>query len=83
VRDAMQRRLDRMPKAMTIRRRTARNPQAEHSFRSIKASMGATHCLTRTLPDVKTAMSLQVSAHNLKPMMGLFGVRPLMRAMAA
>ncbi len=83
VRDAMQRRLDRMPKAMTIRRRTARNPQAEHKFGSIKTSRGATHCPTRTLPNVKTAMSLQGSAYNLKPMMALIGVRPLVQAMAA
>jgi transposase len=78
VLDAMQRRLDRMPKAMTIRRRTA-----EHPFGSIKAWMGATHFLTRTLPNVKTEMSLQVLAYNLKRMLTLFGVRPLIQAMAA
>jgi transposase len=78
VLDAMQRRLDRMPKAMTIRRRTA-----EHPFGSIKAWMGATHFLTRTLPNVKTEMSLQVLAYNLKRMLTLFGVRPLIHAMAA
>lgn len=76
--DAMQRRLDRMPKAMTIRRRTA-----EHPFGTIKAWMGATHFLTRTLPNVKAEMSLHVLAYNLKRMMALFGVRPMIRAMAA
>ena len=78
VLDAMQRRLERMPKAMTIRRRTA-----EHPFGTIKAWMGATHFLTKTLPKVKTEMSLQVLAYNLKRMMALFGVRPLIEAMAA
>ena len=78
VLDAMQRRLERMPKAMTIRRRTV-----EHPFGTIKAWMGATHFLTRTLPKVKTEMSLQVLAYNLKRMMALFGVAPLIEAMAA
>ncbi len=78
VLDAMQRRLERMPKAMTIRRRTA-----EHPFGTIKAWMGATHFLTRTLPKVKTEMSLQVLAYNLKRMMALFGVGPLIEAMVA
>jgi transposase len=78
VLDAMQRRLEHMPKAMTIRRRTA-----EHPFGTIKAWMGATHFLTKTLKNVKTEMSLQVLAYNLKRMMALFGVAPLIKAMAA
>ena len=78
VLDAMQRRLERMPKAMTIRRRTV-----EHPFGTIKAWMGATHFLTRTLPKVKTEMSLQVLAYNLKRMMALLGVGPLIEAIAA
>jgi hypothetical protein len=45
--------------------------------------MGATHFLTRTLPNVKTEMSLQVLAYNLKRVIALFGVSPLMRAIAA
>ena len=78
VLDAMQRRLERMPKAMTIRRRTV-----EHPFGTIKAWMGATHFLTKTLKNVKTEMSLQVLAYNLKRMMALLGVGPLIKAMAA
>jgi transposase len=78
VLDAMQRRLERMPKAMTIRRRTV-----EHPFGTIKAWMGATHFLTRTLAKVRTEMSLQVLAYNLKRMIALFGVAPLIEAMAA
>ena len=78
VLDAMQQRLEAMPKAMTVRRRTA-----EHPFGTIKAWMGATHFLTRTLARVRTEMSLQVLAYNLKRMMALFGIRSLIRAMAA
>lgn len=78
VLDAMQQRLEQMPKAMSVRRRTA-----EHPFGTIKAWMGATHFLTRTLPKVKTEMSLQVLAYNLKRMMALLGVGPLILAMAA
>ena len=78
VLDAMQLRLERMPKAMTIRRRTA-----EHPFGTIKAWMGATHFLTRTLRKVRTEMSLQILAYNLKRMIALFGVQPLIKAMTA
>jgi transposase len=78
VLDTMQQRLEQMPKAMTVRRRTV-----EHPFGTIKAWMGATHFLTRTLPKVKTEMSLQVLAYNLKRMIAIFGVGPLIRTMAA
>jgi len=77
VLDAMQARLERMPDAMKIRRRTA-----EHPFGTIKDWMGATHFLTKTLPKVKTEMSLQVLAYNLKRMINIFGVGPLIRAIA-
>ena len=76
VLDAMQQRLDRMPKAMTIRRRTV-----EHPFGTIKAWMGATHFLTRTMSKVKTEMSLNVLAYNLKRMISILGVEPLIKAM--
>ncbi len=78
VLDKMQARLDRMPDAMTIRRQTV-----EHPFATLKAWMGGTHFLTRTLEKVKTEMSLQVLAYNLKRMINIFGVRPLMKAIAA
>ena len=52
---AMQRRLDRTPEAMRVRRQTV-----EHPFGTLKAWMGATHFLTRTLPRVRTEMSLHV-----------------------
>jgi transposase-like protein len=78
VLDKMQARLDRMPEAMTIRRQTV-----EHPFGTLKAWMGAAHFLTRTLEKVKTEMSLQVPAYNMKRMINLFGVKPLMPAIAA
>src|SRR5271166_3915245 len=61
--DKMQARLDRLPEAMTIRRQTV-----EHTFGTLKAWMGATHFLTKTLKSVRTEMSLQVLAYNMKRM---------------
>ena len=78
VLDNMQARLDRMPDAMTIRRQTV-----EHTFGTLKAWMGATHFLTKTLKNVRTEMSLQVLAYNMKRMINMFGVKPLLRAIAA
>lgn len=43
--------------------------------------MGATHFLTRGLERVKTEMSLQILAYNLKRMMNLLGVTELMAAL--
>ena len=45
-----------------------RSPPAtvEHPFGTLKAWMGATHFLTRTLDKVRTEMSLHVLAYNLK-----------------
>lgn len=45
--------------------------------------MGDTHFQTKTLEKVKTEMSLQVLAYNMKPMINIFGVRPLMQAIAS
>jgi hypothetical protein len=78
VLDKMQARLERMPDAMTIRRQTV-----EHPFGTLKAWMGGTHFLTRTLEKVKTEMSLQVLAYNMKRMINIFGVKPLMKAIVA
>src|SRR5277367_104092 len=75
VLDRMQDRLDRMPDAMGVRRQTV-----EHPFGTLKAWMGATHFLTRTLDKVRTEMSLHVLAYNLKRMITIFGVGPLMAA---
>jgi transposase len=75
VLDRMQDRLDRMPEAMGVRRQTV-----EHPFGTLKAWMGATHFLTRTLDKVRTEMSLHVLAYNLKRMISMFGAGPLMAA---
>jgi hypothetical protein len=47
VLEVMQRRLDRTPEASRIRRQTV-----EHPFGTLKAWMGSTHFLTKTLPRV-------------------------------
>jgi hypothetical protein len=47
------------------------------------AWMGATHFLTKTLPKVRTEMSLHVLAYNLKRAMKIFGTRPLIQAIRA
>jgi transposase len=78
VLDAMQARLDRMPDAMGVRRQTV-----EHPFGTIKAWMGSTHFLTRTLKRVSTEMSLHVLAYNLKRVIGIIGVGPLLQAIRA
>ena len=67
-----------MPDAMGVRRQTV-----EHPFGTIKAWMGATHFLTRTLRRVSTEMSLHVLAYNLKRVMQVLGAKPLMAAMQA
>jgi len=75
VLDRMQDRLDRMPEAMGVRRQTV-----EHPFGTLKAWMGATHFLTRTLDKVRTEMSLHVLAYNMKRVIAIIGVGPLMAA---
>ncbi len=74
--DRMQERLERTPEASKLRRSTV-----EHTFGTLKAWMGATHFLTRTLPRVSTEMSLHVLAYNLKRTMQIFGVKALIGAM--
>ena len=76
VLEAMQVRLDHAPEMMRIRRQTV-----EHPFGTIKSWMGATHFLTRTLARVSTEMSLHVLAYNLKRVMQILGVGPLLEAM--
>jgi hypothetical protein len=78
VLDAMQERLDRQPDAMKLRRQTV-----EHPFATLKAWMGSTHFLTKRLPRVSTVMSLHVLAYNLKRVMQIVGIVPLMQAMRA
>jgi hypothetical protein len=68
VLEEMQVRLDHAPEMMRIRRQTV-----EHPFGTIKAWMGATHFLTRTIERVSTEMSLHVLAYNMKRVIKLFG----------
>jgi transposase len=70
--DATRARLDAMPEAMTIRRRTV-----EHPFGTLKSWMGHTHFLTKGLRKVSTEMSLCVLAYNLKRMISMLGVKQL------
>jgi transposase len=76
--DAVQRRLDEHPEKMRQRRETV-----EHPFGTIKARMGATHFLMKTLPRVASEMALHVLAYNLTRVINIMGARPLMAAMTA
>ncbi|MHA6721267.1 IS1182 family transposase [Sphingomonas sp. RS6] len=76
--EAMQARLDHMPNAMRVRRRTV-----EHVFGTIKDWMGRGHFKTRTLKNVATEMSLHVLAYNIKRAISLVGVPRLIAAMHA
>ena len=78
VAEAVQRRLDEKPEAMRVRRETA-----EHPFGTMKARMGATHFLMKTLPKVAAEMALHVLAYNLTRVMNILGIKPLMAAIAA
>ena len=78
VLDAMEERLARRPELMQVRRSTV-----EHVFGTIKSWMGATHFLTRGLNNVRTEISLQVLAYNLKREMKIIGIAPMMAAITA
>ena len=76
--EAVQKRLDENPQAMRMRRETV-----EHPFGTIKARMGATHFLMKTLPRVASEMALHVLAYNLTRVMNIMGVQPLLAAITA
>ena len=76
--DAMEERLARRPELMQVRRSTV-----EHVFGTIKNWMGATHFLTRGLSNVRTELALLVLAYNLKRVMAIVGIAPLMAAIRA
>jgi len=78
VLEAVQRRLDENPQAMRVRRETV-----EHPFGTMKARMGATHFLMKTLPRVASEMALHVLAYNLTRVMNIMGSRPLLAAIRA
>jgi len=76
--EAVERRLDKEPWSMSVRRSTV-----EHPFGTLESRMGHTHFLTRTLPRARTEMSLHILAYNLKRVMAIMGTKPLMAAMRA
>ena len=78
VLDDMQRRLDHTPQTSRMRRQTV-----EHPFGTLKAWMGSTHFLTKTLPRVRTEMSLHVLAYNFKRALSIFGTQLLVAFMRA
>ncbi len=67
-----------MPEVMLIRRQTV-----VHPFGVMRAWMGATHFLTRTLAKIRTEISLQVLAYNMKRMIQIVGVGALITAIQA
>jgi transposase len=75
VLEAVQKRLDENPQAMRRRRETV-----EHPFGTIKARMGATHFLMKTLPRVAAEMALHVLAYNLTRVMNIMGPGRLIAA---
>ncbi|HYW93087.1 MAG TPA: IS1182 family transposase [Gammaproteobacteria bacterium] len=78
VLERMQRRLMRRADAARTRRQTV-----EHPFGTLKAWMGATHFLTKRLPNVSTEMSLNVLAYNMKRVMNIVGTDRLIEALEA
>ena len=76
VLDKVQQRLDRMPDAMTVRKRTI-----EHVFGTLKHWMGWTHFLTRGMQNVATEMSLSVLAYNFKRLLSILGFERTKKAM--
>jgi transposase len=75
VLETMQKRLERTPHASRLRRQTV-----EHPFGTLKAWMGSTHFLTKTLPRVSTEMSLHVLAYNFKRLVRILGAQQVIQA---
>jgi len=78
VLEEVQQRLDAHREKMRQRRETV-----EHPFGTIKCWMGSTHFQMRTLKKVATEMALHVLAYNLKRVINIIGIRPLIAAMVA
>ena len=78
VLDTMEVNLENQPDAMLLRKQTV-----EHPFGTIKHWMGATHFQMRTLKHVSTEMSLHVLSYNMKRVMSILGVKPLIEAIQA
>jgi hypothetical protein len=76
--EAVQRQLDEPPEKMRQPRETV-----EHPFGTIKARMGATHFLTKTLPKVASKIALHVLVYNLTRMINIIGIQAHMAAIRA
>jgi transposase len=76
--EAAKLRLNNRPDMMTVRRTTV-----EHPFGTLKAWMGATHFLTKTLGRVSTEMSLHVLAYNFKRLVNIMGPIAIIEAISA
>ena len=76
--EAVEARLEKEPERMRTRRETV-----EHPFGTLKCWMGYTHFQTKTLKRVSTEMSLHVLAYNLKRVMNIMGILPLIEAIEA
>jgi transposase len=76
--DAMEEALRNTPDAMPMRARTS-----EHPFGTLKLWTGLNHFLMKRLKNVRTEMSLSVLAYNMRRMISIMGVVPLMEAIRA
>ena len=74
--EAVQQRLDEHPEKMRQRRETVEHPVRHHQI-----WMGYTHFQMKTLKRVGTEMALHVLAYNLKRVMNIIGIRPLIATM--
>jgi hypothetical protein len=73
--EAAEARLKQHPEMMNTRRATV-----EHPFGTLKAWMGSTHFLTKTLDRVSTEMGLHVLAYNMKRAINLLGAKAVIEA---
>ena len=70
--------LQQNPDAMTVRASTV-----EHPFGTIKLWTGSRHFLMKTLHKVRTEMSLNVLAYNLRRIISILGVKKLIEVVRA
>ncbi len=78
VLERMQMLLNATPQAAVVRKQTV-----EHVFGTLKSWLGTTPLLTKTLPKVRTEISLAVLAYNMKRMIRITGAQGVVRAIAA
>lgn len=78
VLERMQMLLDARPQAAVVRKQTV-----EHVFGTLKSWLGTTPLLTKTLPKVRTEISLAVLAYNMKRMIKIMGTEGMVRGIAA